>query len=146
MFKFKTIKPNLATNQQLLDYIELLKMEIENTIDSIKTLPPWTAPVLLNEWVNYTDGNEYNTTGYIKDPLGFVHVKGIIKSGIANMGTVLFQLPQGYRPVLTSGFACWGENGAIRIDVNKLGNVFIGWGVTAGNWIFLDNIIFKAEQ
>ena len=47
-----------------------------------------------NSWAN--EGAGYNTAAYRKDKNGFVHLKGVIKSGSSN--TVAFTLPAGYRP------------------------------------------------
>ncbi len=54
----------------------------------------WIAPSLSNSWVNY--GGSYSTAGYYKDPLGIVHIRGMVKDGTAD--TAVFTLPAGYRP------------------------------------------------
>lgn len=70
----------------------------------------WTAPTLLNSWVNYGAGTA--PAGYCKDALGILHIRGYVKSGAS--GTVVFVLPEGYRPsavdthlILTSGVSGW---------------------------------------
>lgn len=61
-----------------------------------KDSPAWITPTLLNSWVNY-DGARRPLSFY-KDSMGRVHVEGYIKGGIGAFGTVIFQLPEGYRP------------------------------------------------
>lgn len=89
-----------------------------------KVQEAWIAPTLLNGWVNYGAG--LATTGYMKDSMGFVHIKGFIKSGVATSGTSIFVLPVGYRPLETlyyttssNGALAWGSigtNGAVAIS------------------------------
>lgn len=54
----------------------------------------WTNATLQNAWVQF--GSPYASAGYSKDVLGFVHLRGGIKSGVSS--TVAFTLPTGYRP------------------------------------------------
>ncbi|SDT22372.1 hypothetical protein SAMN05444162_3464 [Paenibacillaceae bacterium GAS479] len=59
--------------------------------------PQWiTATTLLNGWVNYGVG--YPVASYMKDALGFVHMRGLLKSGSVAQGVTLLTLPKGYRP------------------------------------------------
>ena len=56
-------------------------------------------PSLSNSWVEYGK-DTYNTwlgVGYLKDKHGFVHLKGLVKSG-SSASAVMFTLPTGYRP------------------------------------------------
>ncbi len=57
--------------------------------------PQWIAPTLLNGWVNF--GAPASTIGYFKDEMGFVHVKGKIKSGTIGANALIFLV--GYRPL-----------------------------------------------
>lgn len=103
--------------------------------------PVWTAPTLLNSWVNF--GSPYNNAGYMKDSLGFVVLRGIIKSGTLN--AYAFTLPSGYRP--TSGqhiFPQLSNNAIIRIDIDTSGNVIPAPYGTAGSnlYVALDGIRF----
>lgn len=58
------------------------------------TSAAWIAPTLLNSWANVGSGNE--PAGYFKDPLGFMHLRGVVIGG-AN-ASVAFVLPAGSRP------------------------------------------------
>lgn len=53
----------------------------------------WTTPTLTNSWVDF--GTPYAAAKYMKDSMGFVHIKGLVKSGAA--GNSIFTLPAGYR-------------------------------------------------
>lgn len=93
----------------------------------------WTAPTLLNSWVNF--GSGYSNAGYRKDPsTGIVYIRGLIKDGTATNGTVLFNLPSGYRPTGAVMFPQTFSNGsaeaACRIVIAATGDITIGPGVS----------------
>lgn len=108
------------------------------------TVQAWQTPTLLNSWQNY--GGAYDTSGYIKDPFGIVHLKGLIRFGTATIGTVLFTLPAGYRPGATLIFTSAGFDGtspaASRIDISSNGNVAIHHGTN--DYLSLSGISFRA--
>jgi hypothetical protein len=83
----------------------------------------WTAPTLLNSWVNY--GGSYAIAGYRKAADGRIDVRGLIKSGVN--GTV-FTLPSGYRPSSNRIFNSMGSSGMIRYDISAAGTVFYAAG------------------
>jgi hypothetical protein len=94
----------------------------------------WQAPVLLNSWANAAT---FLPAGYMRDALGFVHLRGQIQTGVPP--SVAFTLPVGYRP-------------AARIDLNTSygtisvrsdGSVFV-LAVTAGS-AGLDGITFDGR-
>lgn len=101
----------------------------------------WTTQIILNNsWVNF--GNGYYNISYMKDALGFVHLRGTVKSGV--IGNAIFTLPMGYRPSgqcvfpiitnMTTGLCAIASNG----DVNPI--------VGNNAWFSVDGITFKAEQ
>lgn len=105
----------------------------------------WTAPTLLNSWVNF--GAPYETVGFRKDALGFVHFKGVIKSGTTTIGTPLFVLPTGYRPGADGFYPCVSGSstfGSIHI-VAASGSVQIVASTTSSDFE-LSGITFLAEQ
>lgn len=77
----------------------------------------WTPVTFQNSWTNY--GSGYDTAAYMKDSLGFVHIKGFIKSGTTSSSTPIFTLPVGYRPLNSSynlvGRLADGSTGCIEI-------------------------------
>jgi len=107
--------------------------------------PSWINAELQNSWVTW--GDTHAPAQYIKLPNGFVHLRGLIKNGDTTVGTTLFNLPQGYRPLyhfitnqMTSSLVVF------RIDVRSNGDVQIIEGTPSSGWISLDGITFMAEQ
>ena len=90
----------------------------------------WTDATLVNSWVNY--GAPYANASYRKDALGWVHIRGVIKSGTTTNPTTLFTLPAGYRPsnsyvmATDSNFAhalfTVGSNGLVQFNAG--GNTY----------------------
>jgi hypothetical protein len=99
----------------------------------------WIAPTLLNSWVNY--GGGYETVGYMKDSLGFVHLKGLVKTG--TIGLKFFTLPVGYRPAAVCIFAVASYALFGDVYVSVTGDVTANVG--SSNWVSLAGITFKAE-
>lgn len=103
----------------------------------------WIAgPAFQNAWVNYGGGQ--SPAGYGIDGLGFVHLRGLIKSGLVASGTIIFTLPAGYRPEYEEIFCVSSNDGAEtfgRVDVLPNGNVVINKGGNA--FLSLDSICFK---
>lgn len=95
------------------------------------------APPFQNSWVAWGAGEA--VPGYWKNPFGFVHLKGVIKSGTIN--TVAFTLPPGYRPAEKQTIAAL-SNGAIgRLDIATNGDVI---PVSGSNVYFsLNSIQFR---
>ncbi|PAD78019.1 hypothetical protein [Paenibacillus campinasensis] len=111
-----------------------------------KDAPGWIAPTLLNGWENY--GGSFTKAGYYKDSAGIVHLKGLIKFGTAVAGTLLFTLPEGYRPNAVMIFPVSSNNGSqnvlARLDVTSTGSVIFNSG--GNSWFSLDGVHFLAER
>lgn len=102
----------------------------------------WIAPTFQNGWVNY-DIATYEPAGYMKDSLGFVHLKGLVKSG--TVGAVpVFTLPAGYRPSKQNLFPTVANENHGTIYVRPDGVVQVTFGSNA--YVSLSGITFKAEQ
>ncbi len=100
----------------------------------------WISPVLQNGWVAF--GTPVEAPGYRKTPWGEVQLRGTIKSGTTTTGTVLFNLPVGYRPANQKDFVTvQGNNTAARIIVLTNGDVQIA-GVTANAFLSLESVRF----
>ncbi len=69
------------------------------SLDGLNFMPSGTTfnalSPLVNSWVNYA--GVYATAGYMTDTNGRVHVKGLVKSGVATDGTTIGTLPVGSR-------------------------------------------------
>ncbi len=104
----------------------------------------WQTPALQNGWVTYDSGAFFATHQYIKGSDNIVRFKGIIKSGNAANGTVLFTLPAGYRPKerILATSVCADQH--CRIDILPNGNVELY--LASSVWTALDSITFLAEQ
>ena len=74
----------------------------------------WQDPTLLNSWVAFGASN--NAPGFWLDPLGIVHLRGVVKSGTVATGSTgtIFTLPDGYRPAFEEIFAV-ASNGAFGV-------------------------------
>ena len=90
----------------------------------------WTAPTLLNSWVNYNALSD-QIAGYKKDPFGWVQLRGIVKSGTVGAGTPIFTLPSGYRPPKTVRFAVASNDLFGYCAVDSSGNVLAVQGSNA---------------
>jgi hypothetical protein len=102
-------------------------------------------------WKNY--GSGFQNVGFRKDPLGWVHLKGLLGTGapLPAIGATIFTLPVGNRPpAQISMFATFDLNAFIaRIDVYPSGAVIVA-GDTAGtigatSFYALDGLSFDTE-
>lgn len=96
-------------------------------------------PPFAGTWVNF--GTSDAPAAFWRDPFGWVHLRGLIKSGTIN--TTAFTLPPGFRPPLREVFAVI-SNGAIgRVDVQADGVVL----PAAGNntYVSLAGIHFRTS-
>lgn len=106
------------------------------------TIPSTTPPPLQSSWVNY--GGEYSTAGYTKTTSDVVFLKGVIRDGNTATGTVIFTLPEGYRPTQRLIFQTDMAGPApSRIDVNTNGDVIVD---RANSYVILDGIRFVSSS
>jgi hypothetical protein len=139
--------PNIPSGGMLLAEISVpvnsTAITTANIADRHKNIwtEAWIIPTLTNGWVEVSASY---TPKYMKDQMGFVHIKGCIKNG--TNGTAAFTLPVGYRPATRGYFAIINANtnnvatGVLYTD----GQVMIA--CSDRTWIGLDNIVFRAEQ
>lgn len=109
------------------------------TAAKIETQQAFINPSMQSGWVAY-DAN-HAQPGYMKDSMGFVHFRGLIKNGT---GTAVFVLPVGYR---TTKHIHWVTvaNGAfayLRLDIS---GQFSAHAYTSNVWLSLDGATFKAD-
>jgi hypothetical protein len=101
------------------------------------------VPTLLAGWQSF--GATYAPVDFWKDREGMVHLRGLIGSGTATNGTILFNLPAGYRP---SGgrlmFAVLTNNGVGRVDISAAGDVVIE-SLPGNTWLNLNGISFRTN-
>jgi len=114
------------------------------TAAKIETQQAWQNVAFQNNWINY--GETWSTGQYMKDSLGFVTLRGLLKNG--NAGATMFTLPVGYRPLGGLIYIADCQGGYSRIDVNPTGTVVQQGYKGGGNnqYLSLAGIRFKAEQ
>ena len=66
-------------------------------------VPTWIDLVMQNGWTSLSAVAA--PPQYYKDRWGWVHVRGIITGGTTTTGTVIANLPAGFRPDLNTAFA-----------------------------------------
>jgi hypothetical protein len=97
-------------------------------------------PAFTNSWVNFAGG--WVPAAFWRDPLGFVHLRGLIKSGV--VGSAAFTLPPGFRPKENEPFVAI-SNGAIgRVDVLTDGTV-VPASPSNNTWVSLSGIHFRTS-
>lgn len=120
-----------------------LHSEARDYINALILFPQsaYIAPTLINGWANFGSGANVK---YMKDSLGFVHLKGKCSTGGSSAVTI-FNLPAGYRPLITEAltFVCSSGSSFAQVVINPNGDV-TPTAVSQPN-VNLDNIIFRAE-
>jgi len=101
--------------------------------------PGFIAATFQNSWVNFDTTN--SQVAFIKDQEGFVHIKGLARSG--TMITPIFTLPVGYRPRLRINRATISNGAFGHVTVDPNGEVIPQAG--SNGWFSVDGISFKAE-
>ena len=138
--RFKAL-PVTSLEDATVDFEQLQTKGVDRINGTLVPLTgaAWVAPTLINSWAN--TGAPFATTAYLKDPLGFVHLKGRIMTGAS--GAIAFVLPAGFRPGATDSYAGGGITGADHADIDASGNVtpFRGGSVFA-----FGGITFLAEN
>lgn len=105
----------------------------------LPTPDAWTAPTLLNSWVNY--GSGFNPAGFYKDVFGIVRLRGCVSGGALN--TTIFTLPTGYQPTNKVAYPISGSGGSpgsVLIDAS--GN--ISQIASPATTLVLESISFRA--
>lgn len=130
----------IAHLQNQLDDIRALTDENASLIDRQESgVEPWQAVTYLNAWTSY--GSTYAPAGYRKDSQGRVHLRGLVASG--TIGTAIFSLPVGYRPVYRVLFVTISNSAIARCDVDTNGDVIAYNGSNA--WFALDGLSFFTD-
>jgi hypothetical protein len=112
----------------------------------------WTSATLLNSWVAYDSTTptttQWGTLQYLKDACGFVHLRGLIRSGTTTPGTTVAVLPAGFRPGTNTLFpvrtAAGADDRTGRCDIYSNGNVTIQGNIGA-DYLSFNGITFLAE-
>lgn len=98
------------------------------------------APSFINSWANYAG---YHSAGYLRDAVGFVHLRGVIKLGSLN--NYAFYLPAGYRPAANVLAPAIAGTGATTITIQTDGGLYVSGPAGATNAsVTLDGITYPA--
>lgn len=124
-----------ALQRALTDTLRPLLRKV-NALDT--AADDYTAPTLLNGWVNF--GSGFNPAGYMLDGMGFVRLRGLIRSG--GMNQPAFVLPSGMRPAYNEFVASVSANAFAGVIIFPGGDVSPWVGVNT--WFSLDGITFRA--
>lgn len=117
--------------------VKLNQLQIPS-VENIHYLGATNEIAFAGTWVPYTAG--YEDPGYYKDPFGRVLLSGMAKNGTS--GTVIFNLPSGYRPKARIIFVVITDTGIGRVDVLGTGDVQHVSGGTG--FVPLNGISFRA--
>jgi len=105
----------------------------------------WTTITLQNSWVVYS-ALPYPPLEVTKGNDGIVTLQGMIKSGTTTTGTVIGNLPVGFRPTQEIIFSAINNAVLSRIDIYPNGNIVLISINTNTTFLSLGNLSFPAEQ
>lgn len=124
------VQQSKSTNNS--DYVALLKSESDPT--------PWRNITLQNGWQHH---QQYNDVQYSKSFDGVVYLRGVGAKGKTAYGTVIAQLPLGFRPLhSTYVFAINDDFTVAVLCILTSGEIVVKNNVGA-TWLNFDNISFK---
>lgn len=108
----------------------------------------WVGVTFQNSWADFGAGR--TDASYMKDKQGFIHLKGEITGGTTTDGTVIFQLPTGFRPneefeqpIVYDNGSGVRTIGSLHIDTS--GNCSI-YTVSSNTRVSLGMIIFRQSM
>lgn len=109
------------------------------TKDDIQS-PPWQNANLQNGWGHHP---EYEKVQFSKTFDGIVYLKGTCKGGKTTRESIIFTLPENFRPSTTLfKTALNNDYGSAVIGIYPSGNVVVKGNVDA-TWLNFDNVSFK---
>ena len=97
-------------------------------------------PAFTNSWTNF--GSNWAPASFWRDPLGFVHLRGLIKSGVVD--SAAFTLPPGFRPKVNEVFGTVSNAAIGRVDVLTDGTV-VPAAPSNNAWVALGGIHFRTS-
>ncbi|HEW4705341.1 TPA: structural protein [Streptococcus pneumoniae] len=124
------VQQSKSTNNS--DYVALSKTESNPT--------PWQNANLQNGWSHHRD---YGNVQFSKTFDGIVYLKGTCKGGNTTRESIIFTLPENFRPSTTLfKTALNNDYGSAVIGIYPSGNVVVKGNVDA-TWLNFDNVSFK---
>lgn len=114
--------------------------ELEKKVaKSLTEQEPWVEATLLNGWTSYAG----RTVAYYIDAFGEVHIKGTLTGGTTTANTVLFTLPEKYRPSHPRTFACTKATPYAHIPVSIVSTGDVTITDVGGAYVYLDGMSFR---
>lgn len=154
---------NLSPPPSMINFVKLLNDKVSNSREWITWLnsvyklfktEAWHEvgstgePAFQNSWANVGGAND-ETLAYRLDGLGELRLKGYIDSGTTADGTVVFTLPEAYRPTKTIRCAAMFVQGSTensyQIEIQTDGDVAI-YGVSGASPSLSMNIIVDIDN
>ena len=124
------VQQSKSTNNS--DYVALSKTESNPT--------PWQNANLQNGWSHHRN---YGNVQFSKTFDGIVYLKGTCKGGNTTRESIIFTLPENFRPSTTLfKTALNNDYGSAVIGIYPSGNVVVKGNVDA-TWLNFDNVSFK---
>ena len=134
-------KPPQDYRPQVTGPFKMALVALMRSVEAFTVVPDGS---LSNGWLAF-DTTNYNAPGYYKDPLGTVHLQGLVKDGSNN---TIFTLPANYRPNKSLIISSISNNGIsntlAEIKIEPNGNIKLLNG--DNTWLTLENISFRAYQ
>lgn len=113
--------------------------------DSLNT--PVVVPGLGTGWT-LPGPSGWQFIGYWKDPNGHVHIRGTVTATSVPNGSVIFTLPDGFRPAFIEGWPIWGNNGSSVVQgvlqIDPDGSVIFAEMFLSSGFISVSGIDFLA--
>lgn len=109
-----------------------------------------TSTISVESWTNFSPATGWTAQtqcSYMKDPMGFVHLKGFVQASTGGGMTIYNALPSGYRPVqdMYFGTAANSSNDSTHFRVSTAGVIYASSYVQYNN-VWMDGNVFRAEN
>lgn len=113
---------------------------VQFTPSDSSTKPKWTDAALKSGWRNTTD---YGDVQFSKSVDGTVYFRGTARGGNTTQETVIFTLPEGYRPEKQLYLSTLNNSyGVAIISIRPNGDVVVKSNVDS-HWLNFDNVNFR---
>ena len=148
--------PEVSSRSRLIAFLQKYLKKIDVLLQ-----PNWIE-ITDNGTGNSYDFNEYwerysnlaySSPAFMKDTMGFIHLRGLLTTTNASAGTTVFTLPEGYRPESKKIFGTIGNDAggyvAPRIDIDVDGTVDVNLTTftpdPSGEWVSLEGLLFDLK-
>jgi len=107
------------------------------------SVPEWTLVTFQNSFSDYNTAT-HQSCAYLKDPLGFVRLRGLAKRASAGINLPIFTLPAGFRPAkeINQVVTCAAKSAALAITTGGEVSVYAADSATWYTDISLASIWF----